>query len=100
MIAHSSKEVRTAVNSRGYNEVDEVDRPQPGGAGCGHYFYPTCVDAVLSGHDRRPTLRRDRAFEINRRRKKFQRLLTGTREGEFALARYSGGIGFSEDDGQ
>jgi hypothetical protein len=22
----------------GCNEVDEVDRPQPGGAGCGHYF--------------------------------------------------------------
>ena len=50
MIAHSSKEVRAAVNSRGCNEVDEVDRPQPGGAGCGHYFYPTCVDAVVSGH--------------------------------------------------
>ena len=30
--------------------MDEVDRPQPGGAGCGHYFYPTCEDAVLSGH--------------------------------------------------
>ena len=50
MIGDSSKEVRAAVGCRGYNEVDEVDRPQPGGAGCGHYFCPTCEDAVLSGH--------------------------------------------------
>ena len=46
MIAHSSKEVRAAVNSRGCNEVNEVDRPQPGGEGCGHYFYLICVDVV------------------------------------------------------
>ena len=50
MIAYSFKEVRAAVDYRGCNEVDEVDRPQPGGAGCGHCSYPTCVDAVLSGH--------------------------------------------------
>ena len=34
MIAYSFREVRPAIN-RGFNEVDEVDRPQPGGAGCG-----------------------------------------------------------------
>ena len=48
MITLSSKEVRAAALYRGCNEVDEVDRPQPGGAGCGHCFYPTCVDARLS----------------------------------------------------
>jgi hypothetical protein len=34
MIAYSFREVRPAID-RGFNEVDEVDRPQPGGAGCG-----------------------------------------------------------------
>ena len=34
MIAHSFIVVRPAIE-RGFNEVDEVDRPQPGGAGCG-----------------------------------------------------------------
>ena len=38
MIVHASKEVRAAAISRGCNEVDEVDRPQPGGAGCGRCF--------------------------------------------------------------
>jgi len=36
MIVLSSKEVRAAASYRGCNEVDEMDRPQPGGAGCGH----------------------------------------------------------------
>jgi hypothetical protein len=35
MITHSFKEVRTAVSYRGYSEVE---RPQPGGAGCGRCF--------------------------------------------------------------
>jgi len=33
---YSSEKVRAAANHRGCNEVDQVDRPQPGGAGCGH----------------------------------------------------------------
>ena len=47
MIVYSFREVRPAID-RGFNEVDEVDRPQPGGAGCG-YSSQTCVDVVLSG---------------------------------------------------
>jgi hypothetical protein len=38
MIVYSFKEVRQAVAYRGFNEVDEVDRPQLGGAGCGRFF--------------------------------------------------------------
>ena len=38
MIGDSFKEVRHAVSYRGFNEVDEVDRPQSGGAGCGRFF--------------------------------------------------------------
>ena len=36
VFTHSSKEVRAAVTYRDCNEVDEVDRLQLGGAGCGH----------------------------------------------------------------
>ena len=38
MFVYSSEEVRRAVAYRGANEVDEVDRPQSGGAGCGRFF--------------------------------------------------------------
>lgn len=38
MIGYSFEEVRHAVAYRGFNEVDEVDRPQSGGAGCGRFF--------------------------------------------------------------
>lgn len=62
MIAHSSKEVRAAVSSRGFNKVD---RPQPGGAGCGHLFYPTCEHVVLRGQEIAAQLSAvNRAFEI------------------------------------
>lgn len=75
MIAHSSKEVRAAVSSRGFNEVDKVDRPQPGGAGCGHLFYPICADVVLGGQEIAAQLSAvNRAFEIISLTKKFQRL--------------------------
>ena len=47
MITSLFREVRPAID-RGFNEVDEVDRPRPGGAGCALLF-PTCVDAVLGG---------------------------------------------------
>lgn len=70
MIAHSSKEVRAAVSSRGFNEVDKVDRPQPGGAGCGHLFYPICADVVLGGQEIAAQLSAvNRAFEINQLKK-------------------------------
>ena len=42
MIVYSFREVRPAID-RGFNEVDEVDevdRPQPGGAGCGYSSRP------------------------------------------------------------
>jgi hypothetical protein len=38
MIGYSFEEVKRAVAYRGFNEVDEVDRPQSGGAGCGRFF--------------------------------------------------------------
>jgi len=78
MIGDSSKEVRAAVGCRGYNEVDEVDRPQLGGAGCGHYFARPAKTLRLPDTNRRPTLRSDRAFEINGPRKKFQQLFFAT----------------------
>ena len=36
VFTHSSQDVRAAVNYGDCNEVDEVDRLQLGGAGCGH----------------------------------------------------------------
>jgi len=36
VFTHSSKEISAAVTYRDCNEVDEVDRLQLGGAGCGH----------------------------------------------------------------
>jgi hypothetical protein len=50
MIEYSSKEVRAAVGYRGCNEVDdEVDKAAAWWSGLRPLF-PTCVDAVLSGH--------------------------------------------------
>jgi hypothetical protein len=47
ILVHSSKEVKAAVSYRGCNEVDEVDRPQSGGAGCGRCSTP---HATVSEH--------------------------------------------------
>src|SRR5574338_161815 len=60
----------------GCNEVDEVDRPQPGGAGCGHYFPLDLRRRCASrSWNHRSTLRRDRAAEFNGFTKKFQQHL-------------------------
>jgi hypothetical protein len=73
MIEYSFREVRPAID-RGFNEVDEVDRPQPGGAACGALPDPRRRCGWRTTINRRPTLRRDRAAELNGLTKKFQGL--------------------------
>jgi len=78
MIAYSFREVRPAID-RGFNEVDEVDRPQPGGAGRG-CSSQSAQTLCLADNNRGTTLRRDRAVEVNGLTKKFQRPCSHARD--------------------
>ena len=49
MFAYSFKRLGARLLTA-VNEMDEVDGPQSGGAGCGRFSFLTSADAVLSRH--------------------------------------------------
>ena len=69
MLVDSFRKVRHAVLTAAFNEVDEVDRPQPGGAGCGCSSQPAKT-LCLADNKLPPKLSAVRAVELKGLRKK------------------------------